>query len=195
MNHWISRYQDDKEICSACGEKVPNSSDRGGVQITGRCAGVQSRKPAAVEGEGEVNYISVQPLGEGQVMICSKCVAKPPFSGKYRLVELPLPHDGFCQQCRAFVGDGYYVVDLDPPGGIQVTLSSKTRGDLWGIWCTHDSLPPRWIAHEDPLLDMPKPFGTQEDALAAVARGFEAPWFSGGWDGWTFTPKRLREGT
>lgn len=176
MNHWVSRYQDDKEICSACGEKIPNSSEKGGVQITGDCSGCPRRAPE-------------------DLIVCSRCVQVAPFHGKYKLVDLPLPHAGFCQQCRTFVGDGYYLVDVDPPK-LAVSLTQKTRGDLWGIWCTHPTLPPRWVPHEDPLIEMPKPFGSEEDAVAYMqehASVDDTPLRPPGTFGWTFTPKRLRE--
>lgn len=184
MNHWVSKLEEDKERCSACSQPVPNSSGVGGVQITGSCAGVTS-----------------QSLIGGLAILCSQCVQRPPWLGKYKLVELALPHHGFCHQCRAFVGDGYYLVDLDPLGGVQVKLSAKTKASLWGIWCTHATRPPRWVPHEDPLVEMPKPFGSEGDAAEWIEhQKFEKPnrpslsypatfWLDE--PGWTATPKRL----
>jgi len=122
MNHWVSKHAEDKEQCSACGEKIPNASGEGGVAITGRCQGAP-------------------PLPRGQHLVCGDCVAGPPFYGKYELVELER-HNAFCEKCARFLGDGYYVVTM--PDLVKNKAGKVTSAPLFGIWCVP---PPSEMPH------------------------------------------------
>lgn len=94
MNHWVSKLGE-PERCAACGEAVANVDKLTGIQVTGHCDG-----PSTM-------------ASERHLVFCSNCIEGPPLYGRYAMVELELPHAGFCHKCLRFVGDQYRPVEAE----------------------------------------------------------------------------------
>jgi hypothetical protein len=120
VNHWVSA-EGPRDVCTACGEKVPNAAElEAPVIITGQCKGAPP-----------VRIAPDRP--ELALVVCTRCAhGAPYFDAAYLAIEIPCGRSGWCMRCRKFIGDVYSVVPARPPAQDLVQALVDAAGALVG---------------------------------------------------------------